>query len=134
MLIFRTDILKRVSFPIFAGEKFVPEAYLYDSLSKFGRLYFLDEILYLCEYQQDGYSSAIHKINARNPHGYKTYISQRIQLDVNIKNVFGDVIRYISIMLVIKENFISSPYLFVKLFLCPLGFLRYLVLYRNYCE
>ena len=133
MLIFRTDTLQKVFFPIYVGEKFIPEAYLYDSLVKYGKLFFLDEVLYLCEYQQDGYSSAIHRLNAENPHGYKAYILQRIQLDSNIKYIFGDIIRYISIMIVTKEKFLNSPYLLIKLFLCPLGLFRYLVLYRKYC-
>lgn len=136
MLVFRSNIIKKKQFPRYKGEKFVPEAYLYDALNKYGVLYFCNEILYMCEYQADGYTASMHKVNALNPHGYEAYIKQRIQLDKYIKEKASDIIRYNSIKNVIKDRRLvkDSPIPVLSILLYPAGQLRYKYLYSKYLK
>lgn len=80
MLIYRTDLLKQFLFPKIEGEKFIPEAYVYDQLDLLGRLYILNEKLYVCEYLLDGYSANIRKIIKENPKGYTLFAKQRMDI------------------------------------------------------
>lgn len=134
MLIFKTAIIKKYKFPQFDNEKFIPEAFLYDQLDQEGKLYIGKEKLYVCEYRRDGYSASIHKFNATNPYGYKTYIEQRLSFDSTIKYKYLDLIRLVSIKKVIHEKlFVNNK---ENAILCILayfpGIMRYYVIYRKY--
>ena len=104
MLVFRTDIIKKFSFPKFENEKFIPESYLYDLMDQEGKLFFLPKILYLCEYQYDGYTANIRRMNAENPNGYLAYIRHRLELDTAFFAKIKDTIRYIAIKCVQKDG------------------------------
>lgn len=135
MLVWRTDILKKVEFPVFANEKFIPEGYLYDKLSNFGKCIFIDEVLYLCEYLPDGYTASMSKVNARNPLGYQAYIKQRLKMDFTFKDKWLDSIRYVAIKLVNKDGrlFKDTVYpLWTILAYLP-GHVLYWKRYKKYC-
>lgn len=134
ILAFRTDTLRKTSFPRFEGESFVPESYLYDQLEQFGPLYLADEILYLCEYQSDGLTAHMHEINAKNPRGYEAFVSQRLQLDRSFKERISDTIRYVSIQFVLGNHHIlkEAGYKGLAFLVFFLGYMRYKVLYAKY--
>ena len=49
---FYTRKLREYTFPVWEGEKFVPEAVIWDQMAIDGyRLRRLDKVIYLCEYQ-----------------------------------------------------------------------------------
>lgn len=53
--IVKTEILKKYQFPSFEGEKFMPERYLWYSLSKDGyRFRWFNSVIYITEYLEDG--------------------------------------------------------------------------------
>lgn len=107
MLVFRTSIIKRFSFPKFDGEKFVPEAYLYDLIDQCGSLIVCNKFLYVCEYQHDGYTNNMAQLLANNPQGYLAYIRQRINLDSSFSCIFWNTVRYISMALVVMSAYQS---------------------------
>lgn len=134
MLIFKTELLKKHLFPVYDGEKFVPEAWLYDALSLEGKVYFMDEILYISDYLQDGYTAHIRKINAENPHGYLTFIQQRLKMDSGIKDRIADTVRYIAIKGCMNNEkiFYDAVYPFIALAVYPVGRMCYWRLYKKY--
>ncbi len=97
MLIYRTDVIRRHRFPRFEGEKFVPEAFLYDRLDQEGIMYITDEAFYVAEYLPDGYTFNMHEVQKKNPYGFQAYIIQRLKLDKKIKYVIEDTWLYIDI-------------------------------------
>lgn len=97
MLIYRTDVIRRHRFPRFEGEKFVPEAFLYDRLDQEGIMYITDEAFYVAEYLQDGYTLNMHEVLNKNPYGFQAYIIQRLKLDKKIKYIIEDTWQYIAI-------------------------------------
>lgn len=104
MLIFRTSIISKYSFPYFEGEKFVPESYLYDLIDNDGNLIVLEKALYICEYLEDGYTNNMAKLLKNNPKGYLAYINQRLAIDETFKDKFWDSIRYVAMAISNKEN------------------------------
>lgn len=119
MLIFRTSYLKDRFFPRIEGEKFIPESYLYDQLSGIGKLYFLDEILYICEYLPDGYTNNMRQINKKNPRGYLLYINQRLNMDETLLDKIKDTLRYVAIKKAVSDKNIVADAVYPMLaFLC----------------
>lgn len=138
MLIFKSEVVKKYSFPYFKREKFVPEAYLYDLIDQNGKLMILEKVLYICEYLEDGYTQNMANLLKRNHKGYEAYIRQRLRLDTEIKDKFLDTIRYIAIMLVDKEKnkkiVRGSEYPILTIIAYPLGVLFYCKRYKNVGE
>ncbi|WP_461206049.1 glycosyltransferase family 2 protein [Clostridium sp. DL1XJH146] len=134
MLIFRTDIISMFKFPQFEGEKFVPEAYLYDLIDQQGKLFILREVLYYCEYLNDGYTNNISKLLAENPYGYLAYIKQRLLIDIRMIDKVADTIRYTAMCISSGEkNFIlNSIYPILTILTYPLGVALYIKKYRSY--
>ena len=95
MLIYKTSIIKKYSFPKIEDEKFIPETYLYDKLDQEGELLLLNEKLYNVEYLQDGYSKNIKKIIKKNPKGYCLYAKNRIVLAKTVKQKYKAAAQYI---------------------------------------
>lgn len=103
MLIFRSEILKKYLFPVFEGEKFVTEAVIYDQISKEYKMILLDEVLYIGEYLEDGYSRNIKSIHRKNPNGYMFYLSSRIDNASSFKEKYIAYSNYLRGMIDIKD-------------------------------
>lgn len=136
MLIFQTNIIFPLKFPYFEGEKFVPEAYLYDQIDQLGKLLIYPKVLYYCQYLDDGYTRQMSALLAQNPEGYIAYITQRLLFDNNIKSKLFDSIRYVSMCIVArKKNIIrNSPYPIITLLAYVAGFLLYRLKYSNFVK
>lgn len=133
MLVYKTEIIKKHSFPQFEGEKFVPEAYLYDQLDDYGYIQFVHEAIYICEYLDDGYTKSMFRVIKENPEGYLAYIKQRIKKDKRMIQLLGDTIRYCAISISAKKRGIvfGLDHKGVTLLMFPWGYLLYLKRYRN---
>ena len=133
-LIFNSETIKKYSFLTFEGEKFIPEGYLYDKLDKEGKLLFVREGIYICEYLPDGYTANMKKVLYRNPQGYFAYINQRLKIDKGIKAKFLDSIRYMAMAIAKKKKgkIKNSVYPFWALVAYIPGWLLYLRDYRRY--
>lgn len=68
-LVFRTEAIRPIPFPIFEGEKFIPETIMYDQLDLKYDWALLDKALTLCEYMPDGYTQNSKDLYNRNPKG-----------------------------------------------------------------
>lgn len=133
-LIFKSTILKKYRFPLFKGEKFIPEGYLYDQLDQEGPLWVVSESIYMGEYLSDGYTANMKKLLYNNPQGYFAYIEQRLKIDKGIKAKFLDSIRYISMAIAHKRKgkIKDAVYPFWALVAYMPGWLMYRKDYRRY--
>lgn len=68
-LIFRTEIIKQYPFPVFEGERFFREHVIYDEIDKKYKLFVLNEIIYICEYLDDGLSKNATLLEMKSPKG-----------------------------------------------------------------
>ena len=91
--IFATEVLKKFPFPEFEGEKFVPEALVYNRIAQAGyKLRWFNEVIYLVEYQPDGYSANTDRLLISNWKGYSLYVKEVMASDMPFKNkilIFG---------------------------------------------
>ena len=74
---FFTRVLQNYPFPEFDGEKFVTEAAVWDRMALDGyKIRYFNNIIYLCEYLDDGLSHQGLDLYYRNPQGYGYYLRQ----------------------------------------------------------
>lgn len=134
-LVYKTSIASKHPFPKIEGEKFIPEAYIYDQLDQLGELIIMDEAVYVCEYLDDGYSKNFKNILQNNPKGFMLYNSQRMQLATTAIAALKAAINYnIAAHINKKEKFLTSLELKHRI-LCiafyPLALLVYYFLRRD---
>lgn len=132
MLVYDTKVIQRYSFPYFKGEKFVPESYLYDQLDDEGELFITNEVIYIGEYLEDGYTKSMAKVIAKNPKGYEAYILQRLTRDRLLKYKIQDTIRYVAIKLCLKDQRLlkDSVYPLLTILTYPIGYFLYARRYK----
>ncbi|MCR4746050.1 MAG: glycosyltransferase family 2 protein [Lachnospiraceae bacterium] len=73
--IYKTEILKKYPFPEFAGETFLPESVVWERIARDGyKLRWYNEVIYICEYLEDGLTASADKKFIDNPKGFLTYL------------------------------------------------------------
>ena len=91
---FRISVLKEDPFPEFEGERFCPEALVWNRIAqKYVMRYFYENI-YECEYQPDGLTSKIVKIRMNSPIASVTHYQELNSYDVPLKEKVKAAINY----------------------------------------
>lgn len=87
--VFRTNVMRECLFPEFQGEKFVPELYIWNKIADIGKIvFYVDQVIYLCEYLPDGYTSNFKKNLRSNPCGFGLFYRDQVIRDTRL---FGKV-------------------------------------------
>lgn len=95
--VFFTEKLKLYPFPVWKGEKFTPEAVIWDRMALDGYiLRWYNKVVYLCEYQAGGMSASSWCLLRDNPMGYAMLFNVRLEYTQNVKNCINNVVQYIS--------------------------------------
>ncbi|WP_095147940.1 glycosyltransferase family 2 protein [Pseudomonas sp. Irchel s3a18] len=72
--VFKVEALLNNAFPVIAGERFVPELYVWNKIGDEGSIYYYgNTAIYLCDYLEDGYSKNFSSNLRRNPKGFLTF-------------------------------------------------------------
>lgn len=75
--VFYTAVLKKYPFPEFENEKFITENVVWEKIAYNGlKLRFFNEIIYICNYRQDGLTAQGDGLFDKNPKGYGLYLYQ----------------------------------------------------------
>jgi glycosyltransferase involved in cell wall biosynthesis len=80
--VFRTEVMREFPFPEISGEKFCPEALVWNRIAKKYKLRFFNKIIYLAEYQNDGLTANIVKMRMKSPVGSMMTYSEMLSLDI----------------------------------------------------
>ncbi|MDR2919869.1 MAG: glycosyltransferase family 2 protein [Tannerella sp.] len=65
--IFRTSVIREFPFPEYENERFCPEALVWNRIGRSYNLFIFNEIIYLCDYLDDGLTRKIVKIRMESP-------------------------------------------------------------------
>lgn len=80
--VYYTNILKKYRFPKFGNEKFLSEAVLWNQIASDGwKLRYFNEIIYLCEYLEDGLSKNNNYHLKNSPKGFAEYLKSVIKYE-----------------------------------------------------
>ena len=78
--VYYTDVLKKYPFPEFEGEKFIMESIVWNEIGAAGlKLRYFNEIVYFCEYLEDGLTKQGMKKFESTPKGYGLYLYHSIK-------------------------------------------------------
>jgi glycosyltransferase involved in cell wall biosynthesis len=87
--VWRSSIFETLRFPIFEGEFFFPEAYLWIKASSLGKMVFFNKAIYLCEYLEGGLTNRIRELLLKNHQGsiffYSFMLEQKLSLNNKVK-------------------------------------------------
>ncbi|EDL65255.1 glycosyltransferase family 2 protein [Bacillus sp. SG-1] len=77
--IFKTKIVKEYKFPEIENEKFIPEGIIWNRIANDGlKIRWFNEVVYLCEYLEDGLTSNSDTLLLNNFEGYTLYIKENM--------------------------------------------------------
>ena len=127
-LVYRTELIKKYPYPIYAGEKYVGLAYKYYKLDQEYGLYLMNEILCIVEYMEDGSSLNMFKQYMKNPKGFSIYrIENMKNPKASLKYKFKECIHYVSSSLILKnKRFLNdTPLKILTIFAIPFGVVLY---------
>ncbi|MDO5812884.1 MAG: glycosyltransferase family 2 protein [Bacillota bacterium] len=89
--VYYTNILKKYPFPEFEGEKFLSEIIVWTRMAKDGYvIQWHNDIIYLCEYLNDGLTTNNYKLLRNNPKGYALRIKEQVlYANISFKQKLG---------------------------------------------
>jgi len=87
--VIRSKLFLKFPFPVFPGERFVSECALWNQVAQTHKCVYINQVIYICEYLEDGLSASGRAMRIRNPLGGmftsqlrmvpKNYLKQRIK-------------------------------------------------------
>lgn len=92
-LVYRSRILEQYCFPVIENEKFMTECVLYDQIDMKYEMKLANIVTTVCEYQEDGLSSNLRKIQINNPVGTALFYRQRLELTKCLKEKWAYKVR-----------------------------------------
>lgn len=67
--IIRTELFVKYPFPVFKGEKFISEGALWNRVALTHKCVYINEVIYIADYQEDGLTKSGRSMRIRNPRG-----------------------------------------------------------------
>lgn len=124
-LVFKTEVLKRFSFPEIEGERFITENYVYDQMDEHYKMLVFPYFSQDCEFRDDGITRNAWDFLFKNPKGYRMYYNQSITLKKG--NPSWNMRMYIACSLIAKDGrlFSASDHKLMLLRMLPLGLYQY---------
>lgn len=135
--IYKVDLLRRFPFTVWPGEKFVPEATVWDEIALQGyKLRWYRDVIYKCKYLEDGLTNNSWELLKNNPMGYAMLFNHQLLTTPSLKARLKQIILMLScIYMADEKGFItqSNMPIMTKL-LVPAGKMLYRRRRRQFAE
>ena len=82
--VIRTDVFKEFPFPEIDGEKFCPEALVWNRIAQKYIIRHIYKKLYICEYRPDGLTASIVKVRRDSPQSSVLYYSELSKMPISV--------------------------------------------------
>lgn len=93
--IYKTAVLRQHPFPIFAGERFVTEAIVWNRIAADGlRLRYTSKGIYVCEYLKDGLTAHMTRLRMTSPQASMAYYSEYLEMPIPMSEKVKTAINY----------------------------------------
>lgn len=92
LIVLKTTVAREYHFPILAGEKFVPEALVFNRMAKKYNFLCLNKVGAYKEYLSSGYSNNYFNLVKKNPLGNRLYFKELYSLEKKVYNVYGYIL------------------------------------------
>ena len=104
-----TKVLKNYPLPEIENEKFISEGYLWVKMALNYDTIYVNKVIYIADYLQDGLTNNIYKIRIKNPKGCIEVAKMACNKKANLKVKYKNMIKYVAYSLIDKRKF-SSMY------------------------
>ena len=92
LIVLKSNVAKNYYFPIIKGEKFVPEALIFNRISKQYKMMFINKIAAHKDYLDGGYSNNYFNLVKKNPKGNTLYFKELYDFQPSLYNVYGYIL------------------------------------------
>ena len=106
--VFRTSLLKSYKYPEFIGERFIGESYVWDQVALKYKFAYFNEVIYLCEYLDDGLTKSGWTMRIRNPRGGMAFNNQRMVMPYSANIRMKSILLYDIYSIFLGENLAYS--------------------------
>lgn len=132
-LVFRTSVIKQYHFDLYPGEKFIGEDYLYKQIEKDYDFLPVNDIFYITEYQEDGYSENVTAHIMKSPHNYVKLkqICLETSSSLKYKMIHGIILDAMVIKIKDWNSLFKGKYQFLKVILFPFGYIYYVLRFKK---
>jgi glycosyltransferase involved in cell wall biosynthesis len=79
--VYKTKIMRMSNFPVYEGENYCAEGLMWNRIAKKYKSVFIDECIYLAEYQDDGLSSNSQKLRHNSPSYAQLFYSELLSFE-----------------------------------------------------
>ncbi|MGP6602575.1 glycosyltransferase family 2 protein [Ornithobacterium rhinotracheale] len=128
--VFRTSVMREFPFPEFKGERFCPEALVWNRIAQKYNLLFFNKSIYTAEYQEGGLTNTIVKIRMNSPKASMIHYSELASYNIPLKEKIKATINFWRFSFNDKDwgfkNKLSRVNFLYSLVGFPLGFAMYL--------
>ena len=91
----RTDILRAFPYPVFRGERFIPEGLIWNRIARRYKLRFINEPLRIYEDLPDGLTSQGAAPRVRSPFGARLYYQEYAQFQLPLRHRIKALLNYL---------------------------------------
>ena len=135
--VFKSKIFKKYEFDEYKNEKFLGEGYLWSEISKKYDMVFKNEIIYICEYLEQGLTKSGRTLRIKNPLGGMRHAREYIDKIFNIKIVIKNLLLYIAYSKFANISFKDAKeklnyYKALYALMYPFGFALYKIWNKKY--
>lgn len=123
--VFKTSVLREIPFPEITGEKFCPEALVWNRIATKYKLYCFNEVVYYRDYLEGGLTDKIVKIRMDSPRASMMTYQELTKYDIPFKDKLKAAVNYWRFRFCAKGD--NTPSIDYKwYFAIPLGYLMHL--------
>lgn len=134
----RSDLCKNLVFPVFKGEKFLGEGYLFINLANEYETIYINKIIYICKYLEGGLSKSGRSMRIKNAKGgmlnSSLFFSNSFRLKIRIKKAILYIVYGKVLNMKIKEILQSNKHKALLTISLPLGIFVYWLWKLRYKE
>lgn len=124
--IYKKDILLKYPFCVWKGETFVPEDTVWNEIALDGyKLRWHNDIIYICEYLEDGLTKGSWNLLQKNPMGYAMLFNHQLKYTKDRKEAWKIAVQMVANISLAKQwKFLrSSNNILITIMAFPFGFL-----------
>lgn len=138
--VFVTKILKENKFPEIEGENFITEAIVWDQLGSKYKMRWINEVIYMCEYLEDGLTKNSTFLRVKNIQGTLLYYKTLLGYDIPYKYKLKSSINYYRFLFqskLLKGKYFLKSNFFLNLFGITFGYIlsmidKYKLIYKKF--
>ena len=125
----RTDVFTKYTLPVFPGEKFMSEGWLWREIAKNFQTVYINHPIYVCEYLTGGLTKSGRLFRMNNPYGMmencKSFMVPQIRLRIKTKQVLAFGVYGFCAGLKCVEIIRRSEMSFVQALMLPFSYFLY---------